>query len=72
MSETIYNWKRYLSPLGGNIDLSDSGFLFVHDSVYGRFKNPDLETFDSIRSLPCYAILGEPGIGKSMSLSQEY
>lgn len=71
MSKIIYNWERYLCPLGGQIDLSDGGFLAANDSFYGRFRNPDLETFDSIRSIPCLAILGEPGIGKSISLKKE-
>lgn len=63
-----FAWPRFWVPLGGPIDISDSGFL----SDPAGSGDPDaprtLEAFAGWRSL---ALLGEPGIGKSTTLKEE-
>ncbi|WP_315750681.1 MULTISPECIES: hypothetical protein [unclassified Bradyrhizobium] len=63
-----FAWPRFWLPLGGSIDISDSGFL--SDPLGSR--DPDaprtLEAWAGWRSL---ALLGEPGIGKSTALKDE-
>jgi len=63
-----YDWKRFWSPRGETIQLSDLGFLYDPESEYGRFISPGLATLDQLADEPCLALLGEPGIGKSCAL----
>lgn len=37
----------------------------------GKAHNPDLVAFETISHLPCLALLGEPGIGKTQALEAE-
>ena len=67
----IYNWKRFWCPWTGSIDLSDGGYLADPDSQYGSYLNPDLHSFQEISQLPCLALLGEPGIGKTEAMKAE-
>jgi predicted NACHT family NTPase len=71
MSNQIYNWKRFWCPRSGNISLSDGGYLLDPGGEWGRAYNPDLVTFEAISHLPCLALLGEPGSGKTRSLETE-
>ena len=45
--------------------------LFDPDSVHGAALNPNLITFDQLQDKTCLALLGEPGVGKSWSLTAE-
>ena len=71
MSDKQYNWKRFWCPRGGNIDLSDRGYLYDPDSEYGYIYNPDVVPFESIETVPCLVLLGEPGIGKTRTMDAE-
>ena len=66
---TIFEWKRFWCARGETIDLSDRGFLSDPDYKWGKYYNPNLVTFEHLAEMPCVALLGEPGIGKSWTLS---
>jgi len=71
MSKQIYGWKRFWCPRSGSINLADGGYLPDPDEERGKAYNPDLVTFEAISHLPCLALLGEPGIGKTQALEVE-
>lgn len=66
-----YRWKRFWCPRNGSINLIDGGFLADPDARYGSHLNPDLRPFGEISQLPCLALLGEPGIGKTETMKAE-
>jgi predicted NACHT family NTPase len=55
----------------GNINLSDRGYLYDPDSEDGHIYNPDVVPFESIETVPCLVLLGEPGIGKTLTMDAE-
>jgi hypothetical protein len=63
-----YPWKRFWCPRNGAINLSDGGFLYDPDSEYATYSGTEAVAFEKIAHLPCMALLGEPGIGKSAAL----
>lgn len=67
----LYNWKRFWCPREGKLNLSDSGYLWDPDSEFGSIYNPDVVPFGSISNVPCLALLGEPGIGKSTAMQSQ-
>ena len=69
--DKIYSWKRFWCPRTGRIDLSDDGYLSDPDVEGERAYNPDVMPFESIESIPCLALLGEPGIGKTSAMQLE-
>ena len=71
MSSQLYNWKRFWCPRTGSINLSDGGYLYDPDTKWGHAFNPDLVPFESIAEVPCLALLGEPGIGKTYAMQSE-
>jgi len=64
----VFDWKRFWCPRGGNINLGDGGFLSDPDERSGKIFNPELVAFDQLAEIPCLALLGEPGIGKSWAI----
>lgn len=71
MSNQNYNFKRFWHPRKSRINLSDGGFLYDPESEYGSIYNPDVVTLESIMSIPCLVLLGEPGIGKTYAMQTE-
>ncbi|MHC5770736.1 MAG: NACHT domain-containing protein [Nostoc sp.] len=71
MPSQDYKWKRFWCPRSGRINLADGGFLCNPEDKWGKIYNPDLVTFKAISDLPCLALLGEPGIGKSHVIEAE-
>lgn len=71
MPSQDYGWKRFWCPRSGQINLSCGGYLCDPETEWGHINNPDLVTFEAISDLPCLALLGEPGIGKSHALEAE-
>lgn len=67
----VYDWKRFWCPRSGKINLAGFGYLYDPNTDFGRHFNPDLVTFDAIAHIPCLALLGEPGIGKSSAIKAE-
>ena len=70
MSKQVYGWKRFWCPRSGSINF-DVGYLYDPDGEWGKASNPDLVTLETISHLPCLALLGEPGIGKTQTLKME-
>ena len=66
-----FPWKRFWCRREDSYSLSDRGFLSDPDEEHGSLLNPHLVTFDQLQAIPCLALLGEPGIGKSWSLSAD-
>jgi hypothetical protein len=72
MPELVYPWKRFWCPRGGQISLADDGFLVDPESEYAKYFASDVVSFDSINDTQCLVLLGEPGIGKSTALMDEF
>ena len=64
-------WKRFWCRREAMYALGDNGFLFDPDTEYGAALNPNLSTLDQLQDIPCLALLGEPGIGKSWSIGTD-
>ncbi len=60
-----YDWTRFWCLREGSA-ISGRGYLYVLDDY-----TKDVVTFDKIAYIPCLALLGEPGIGKSHALETE-
>ncbi len=71
MPSQDYKWKRFWCPRSGRLNLADGGYLCDPEEKWGKIYNPDLVSFDAISALPCLALLGEPGIGKSHTIEAE-
>ncbi len=79
-----YPWKRFWSPRGTSPPLWEDGYLldleaWGSSAFADLFGSPDLayratslRPLSKIVSLPCLVLLGEPGIGKSTVLDEEY
>lgn len=70
MAEVMYNWKRFWCSREGTLSLGDGGYLSDPDSEYAEYLNADVKAYSCIRSTPCLALLGEPGIGKSSAMEE--
>jgi hypothetical protein len=66
-----FPWKRFWCRREESFSLSDRGFLSDPDANHGTLINPKLTTLDQLQTIACLALLGEPGIGKSWSLSAD-
>ena len=64
-----YPWKRFWCRREDSYTLGDRGFLSDPDGEHGELLNPHVTTFDQLQAVACLALLGEPGVGKSWSLS---
>lgn len=69
MLSKTYPWKRYWLPRGGRVTFSDDGYVIDPESFGGKIYGADLVTLDQLSSKQCLILLGEPGIGKSTTLS---
>jgi hypothetical protein len=63
-----YPWKRLWCAREGTISLADGGFVAGPDGNGWLSPNPDLRSVEEVADIPCLALLGEPGIGKSTAL----
>lgn len=64
-----FPWKRFWCRREDSYTLADRGFLTDPTGEHGELLNPHLTTFDQLQAVACLALLGEPGVGKSWSLS---
>ena len=71
-ADPVYPWQRFWVPREGSIDLSDSGFLRDPHSEFARYSPYPLKTLSELQHFPALALLGEPGIGKSVTLKTEF
>jgi len=68
MAEHNYNWQRFWCLRGSSdVRVSEDGYLWGPGAY-----NPNIVTFEQIMHVPCLALLGEPGIGKSRTLEREF
>ncbi len=73
MTKTRYHWKRFWCKAGERVNLSDDGFLVDPDAKYGSLLNQSpSRSSANVSTAPCLILLGEPGIGKSTALKDEY
>jgi hypothetical protein len=64
-----FNWKRYWVPRDGVLHFSDQGFIAEPtNDEFGLTASPGTVSIEEITKIPCLALLGEPGIGKTESL----
>jgi len=66
------NWKRYWCKQDELVTLDDSGFLFDPEIKETFYKKTDVLPYSEISNLNCLVLLGEPGIGKSTTLQNEF
>ena len=71
MTKQIYNWKRFWVAKGSTYQIAQDGFLEDPESRLGRLLDLNARSLESIAGTPCLALLGEPGLGKTMSLERE-
>lgn len=71
-ASTRYDWPRFWLPRGTQSNLSDGGYLYDPLSEYGRIYNPQARPIAAMEQVPCLVLLGEPGMGKSFTLDDEY
>jgi pimeloyl-ACP methyl ester carboxylesterase len=72
MALSVYPWKRFWYPREGQASLADDGFLLDPDSEAAKYHPTDVVAFEAISDTPCLILLGEPGIGKSIALKNEF
>ena len=67
----LYNWQRFWYPRGSTIELLDGGYLYRPEKEWAHLLNPDLVPLESLSTIPCLVLLGEPGIGKSHEIEKQ-
>lgn len=73
MSEHMYPWKRFWYPRETSIDLLDGGYLYKPEEAWAnQLLGSHLIPLPELTSVPCLILLGEPGLGKSRELHQQY
>ena len=71
-ADPTYAWQRFWVPREGSIDLSDGGFLRDPQSESARYSSYKLDTLSELQHFRALGLLGEPGIGKSVTLKTEF
>lgn len=68
-SENRFNWQRFWAPFGVQVALSNEGFLIdPHKDEYSGLINKNVVPIESLESVQCLGLLGEPGSGKTTAL----
>ncbi len=69
-----YNWKRFWSLNGENLQLDYGGFLPNPENKNEQdyYYNPNLVSLNDISHIPCLILFGEAGMGKSTTMKAEY
>lgn len=69
-ARSLHSWRRFWCAREGMYSLGDDGFLVDPETAFGRHVH-DVHALESLADVPCLALLGEPGIGKSTAMRQE-
>ncbi|NOX75198.1 MAG: hypothetical protein GXP17_00955, partial [Gammaproteobacteria bacterium] len=74
MTKPHHNWPRFWIPSGKTIQLDSSGFLYDPEDEHAIFYYTDgqPDRLEQLGSTPVAILLGEPGIGKSTALKEEF
>jgi predicted NACHT family NTPase len=72
MAKRAYNWQRFWCPLEVTYNLDDDGFLVEPEGEYAEYFQPRVVSFKTLAKVPCLALLGEPGMGKSTAVEDAY
>ncbi len=73
MPEHVYPWKRFWYPRETSIDLLDGGYLYRPEEAWAnQLFGGHLIPLPELASIPCLILLGEPGLGKSRELRQQW
>jgi len=62
---------RFWTSRGADISVEGGGYLVDPISDVPLIRNPNVAPIDFVSAAPCLVLLGEPGIGKSFTLSVE-
>jgi hypothetical protein len=68
--ERRFDWQRFWVAQGGQIDLSDGGYLVDPEARWTASRS-ELHTLSDLGGVRALALLGEPGMGKSVALEAE-
>src|ERR1700723_4292933 len=66
-----YAWQRFWVPQGGVINLSDAGYLLDPLREAGWSGGTEVHSLPELSEFRALALLGEPGMGKSVALRTE-
>lgn len=72
MLKKLYNWKRYWSPFGENLNIDQMGYLYDPASEMGKYINSNMVFLDTLNEIPCLILLGPPSSGKSKDVEKYY
>lgn len=74
MASTHHNWPRFWLPLGKAAPLDGDGFLCDPEGDYAHYYYADSQAhhLGELDKLQVTILLGEPGIGKSTALQEEF
>lgn len=67
--EQKYHWKRFWTLRDGTFRTTEKGYLADPEGPYGNILNPEIKTLAELADVPCLALLGEPGVGKSWEIA---
>lgn len=74
MAKPTYNWPRFWIPIGQSAPLDEHGFLFDPEDKHAHYYYTGYQArrLNQLSELPVAILLGEPGIGKSTALEEEF
>lgn len=65
-----YPWKRFWCRSDASYYLGDDGYLTDPDGPSGETRQPHALSADVLDEVPCVALWGDPGLGKSTTLHE--
>lgn len=74
MTKIAHNWPRFWIPIGQSVPLDGHGFLLdpEHKHAHYYYTGYRARLLNQLSELPIAILLGEPGIGKSTALKDEF
>lgn len=73
MANVRYGWRRFWCAPTASVALTPEGYLADPEETFLSTvsANPTATSLDGINSFPCLALLGEPGMGKSVEMADQ-
>ena len=72
MPKLKFPWRRFWCAPDALLHLEPDGFLTDCEDRYSKLLAPETKTFQEIEKVHCLILLGEPGIGKSTAIEDEF